>query len=73
MAIISKSYVKHLQADGSFNVDETYIDSAVPPNTYSRSYNAPASLDIDAVLNQYAIDLADQLANQEFEMLIASV
>lgn len=68
MPIVSTSFIETIQADGSRNVIEHYFDQ--DGNDYSRSQNLPASVDVPTIIANYAAQLSEQLAQQEFEQII---
>ena len=68
MPIVSSTFSATTQADGSRNVIETHVDQDGTP--YNRSYNVPAVVDIQTIVNNYGAALSEQLAQQEFEALI---
>jgi hypothetical protein len=68
MPIVSTSFESTVQADGSRNVIERYFDQ--DGNVFTRSQNVSASADIPTIVANYAAELSEQLAQQEFEQLV---
>ncbi len=60
-----------VQGDGRYSVDELHTDHL--GKQYPRSYLADAGLDRSAILSAYAIWLANDLADREFERLIGTL
>lgn len=71
MAIVSSTYVAdaHTQVDGRRYVNETHTDAQ--GQTYTFSYLADPGANYSAILATHASQLADQLAEQEFNEVLS--
>ena len=70
MPIQSSSYVADVfdQIDGRVWITETHVDSVAGPLMFA--YLAADTTNATAVMNDRAVQLEDQLAEAEFEVLI---
>lgn len=70
VSIVSSVTVEFTQADGTIHVSERHTDHL--GNVYHRGPWVADGHDIPALLAAHAVELAEQLANAEFEHLIGA-